>query len=367
MKVQVLQKDLQKATNVASRFISTRSQLPILNNFLMEAEKTKLKVIATNLEMSISCAIGAKVELEGKTTVPGKTTAEIVSNINPGQITLEESKEKLKITSENFTANVSAIVANEYPSVPQNVKDGEVLDAKHFTKALSKTLFAAGVDETRPVLTGVLFSHEKDTFTLVASDGFRLSKINIPLSAKIEKNFKVIIPKNPLAEIVKELAGVDRLTLEVRGKDNQILFGIGDTIIASRIIEGEFPDFQKIIPTTPSIFVDVSKEDLSRGVKQASVFTKNESGIVKFTVKPEFLEISSEGSELGNQKSDIEAKVSGGDLEIYFNFKFIQDFLSTVEGESIQIALTDPTAPAIFKDPGDPEFLHLIMPAKVQG
>lgn len=367
MKVQVLQKDLQKATAVASRFISTRSQLPILGNFLMEAQKTKLKVIATNLEMSISYALGAKVEVEGKTTVPGKTIAEIVSNINPGQVTLEESKEKLKITSENFAANVSAIIANEYPSVPQNLKDGEVLDARDFTKALSKTLFAAGIDETRPVLTGVLFTHEKDTFTLVASDGFRLSKINIPLSKKIEKTFKVIIPKNPLTEIVKELQTVDNLTLEVREKDNQILFGIGDTTIASRIIEGEFPNFEKIIPTAPSIFVDISKEDLSRGVKLASVFTKSESGIVKFTVKPEFLEISSEGSDIGNQKSDIEAKVSGGEIEIYFNFKFIQDFLNTVEGESVQIALTDPSAPAIFKDPGNIEFLHLIMPAKVQG
>lgn len=367
MKVQVLQKDLQKSTNLASRFISTRSQLPILNNFLILAEKTKLKVIATNLEMSIACAIGAKVDEEGKTTIPAKTFTEIVSGINPGEITLNENNEKLKITSENFTANISSTVANDYPSVPQTMKNKISLESKKFSKALSKTLFAVATDESRPVLTGVLILSDENKISVIASDGFRLSQTFFQVTKKVEKNFSVIIPRAPLIEISKELQTGENLSFEVVEKDNQVLFELGDIVVASRIIEGSFPDFEKIIPKTLTIFVDISKEDLNRGVKLASVFTKGESGIVKFTVKPDFLEISSEGANIGNQKSEIEAKVSGGELEIFFNFKFIQDFLNTVEGESVQIALTDGTSPAIFKDPKDEDFLHLIMPAKVQG
>lgn len=367
MKVQVLQKDLQKATNLGSRFISTRSQLPILNNFLIQAEKTKLKVIATNLEMSIACAIGAKVEEDGKTTIPAKAFADLISGINPGEIILDENNEKLKITSENFTANIASTVANDYPSVPLSMKNKIALDSKKFAKALGKTLFAVATDESRPVLTGVLVISEANKISVIASDGFRLSQTFFPITKKVDKNFKVIIPRAPLVEISKELQTTQDLSFEVLEKDNQVLFELGDIVVASRIIEGTFPDFEKIIPTSPTIFVDISKDDLSRGVKLASVFTKGESGIVKFTVKPDFLEISSEGTNIGNQKSEIEAKVSGGELEIFFNFKFIQDFLNTVEGESVQIALTDGTSPAIFKDPKDQDFLHLIMPAKVQG
>lgn len=368
MKVQVLQKDLQKATNLASRFISTRSQLPILNNFLVHAEKTKLKVIATNLEMSISCTIGAKVDEDGKTTIPAKAFADLISGINPGEITLNENNEKLKITSENFSANIASTVANDYPSVPLSMKSKISLDSKKFAKALSKTLFAVATDESRPVLTGVLVISDSNKISVIASDGFRLSQTFFQVTKKVEKNFRVIIPRAPLIEISKELQTIGQeLSFEVLEKDNQVMFELGDIVVASRIIEGTFPDFEKIIPASPTIFVDISKEDLSRGVKLASVFTKGESGIVKFTVKPDFLEISSEGVNIGNQKSEFEAKVSGGELEIFFNFKFIQDFLNTVEGESVQIALTDATSPAIFKDPKDQDFLHLIMPAKVQG
>lgn len=369
MKLQVLQEELTKALSTSIHFVNVRSTLPVLANFMLVAEKTKLKIMATNLEMSIATNIGAKIEKEGRITIPAKAFTEIISNLNQGQLDLEVDKEKLNILSQGFSGTLLTTPSNDFPNIPDTLstENSFNLIPNDLQKAISKVLFSASIDEGRPILTGVLFVFEKETIDLVASDGFRLSQKRITLPKKIvEEKTQMVIPKSFLLELSKMAKGESSLLFELKQNENQAILKVGETILATRLIDGSFPDFEKIIPKNPTTKVSIDKNDLGKAVRLAGIFAREENGIVKFTINEDSIEISSEGGKTGKEKSKIEAKVEGGILEILFNYKFVEEFLSVVEGEDVQLELIDGDSPAIFKDPKDPTFLHLIMPVKIQ-
>lgn len=186
MNIQVLQEDLSKTLNTVIKFINTRSTLPILNNFLLEAEKSKLKIKATNLEMSISASLGAKIEKEGSITVPAKTFLDLISSLGLGQITLTLDKEELKVEGPNFSASVPTVPPNDFPKIPETIdkKESFTIESENLINTLNKVLFSAAVDESRPVLNGCLFDFKEDKLYLVTSDGFRLSRKILDLKKK---------------------------------------------------------------------------------------------------------------------------------------------------------------------------------------
>ncbi|KKT64543.1 MAG: polymerase III subunit beta protein [Candidatus Woesebacteria bacterium GW2011_GWA2_44_33] len=329
MKASVLQENFSKSLSLASRFINTRTQLPVLGNILLVAKKTRLLVSSTNLEVSVACSIGASVEKEGEITVPGRTITDLVINLPAEKITLEVEKEQLKIHTPTFESTLSGMNASDFPPVPNSVsKDGAiVLPKESFLNALSQVIFAASIDETRPILTGVLFVFQKDQLILVATDGFRLNK-----------------------------------------KENQVLFGTHGVVLSSRVLEGEFPDYEKIIPKAGGTKILTDKEEFLRAVKLSSVFAREAANIVKINLGKDFLDVSAESSTSGSQKTRVDARVEGETkLEIAFNYRFLEEFLHAVKAEEINMELSGPSSPGVFKDPTDPAFLHLIMPVRVQG
>ena len=366
MKLQVLQENLADAINLASRFTSTRAQLPVLSNILLSANNNRLLISATNLEVSINMSIGAKIEEEGDLTVPGRVIADIVSNLNPGPVSLISDKEKLKIATSEFKTEISGMNASDFPQVPQKLDKKSVSIPKDtFFPSLSQVLYAVSVDETRPILTGVLFIFKRGGITLVSTDGFRLSHKEIKAKG-INFSQKVIIPKGVLNELVRIPLEEDNLSLSFREKDNQVVFRLGNIVLSSRIIEGEFPDFEKVIPKDSKIKVNIDKESLIQAVKLASVFARDSANIIKMSIKSGSVEITAESQYTGSQKTKVEAKTTGGEVEIAFNFRFLLDFLQSVKGDDINIKLGNPSSPGIFIDPKDDQFLHLIMPVKIQ-
>jgi DNA polymerase III subunit beta len=374
MKLQVLQEDLKNAANIGIRFISTRSTLPILGNFLLIAEKTSLRIEATNLEMSVSIKLGAVVEEEGKMTLPAKTFTDLILNLEKGQINLSEVKEKLDIVGNGFEASIATQPANDFPTIPVDLDDklSFTLGGQTLINALSKILFSVSTDETRPVLTGVLFVFDapeatnSSTLSLVASDGFRLSRITLKLDREIKAK-NIIIPKNSLLELLKIGKTEKEIKFQLKESENQLIIKVGEMVLSTRLIDGNFPDFQKIIPLNSATKISLNKNDLSRGLKLAGVFARAEdSGIVKMSILENEVELSSENAKFGKQKNKIEASVEGGTLDVLYNFKFVEDFLNIIEGNNIEIKLTDGGSPGIFVDPKDESFLHLIMPVKVQ-
>lgn len=372
MKLQVLQENLSKALITTSRFASPKVQLPVLANILLSAKKNKLLVSATNLETSICISIGASVSKEGEITVPSRVVTDLISNLGTGQIMLEAEKEQLKVTAQNFNSTVSGMNSSDFPSVPQVIADDILqIPSDVFLNSLSKVLFAVSTDETRPVLTGVLIKMEKGEITLVATDGFRLSQKKIKI--KVSREDTLILPRGALSELVRLSTEDKEISFSFKKGESQVIFGLSGVVLASRVIEGEFPDFEKILPKSSKIKVSLDREEFLRAVKLSSVFARDSANVVKLAIKKGAIEVSAESARSGSQRGQVDAKVEneGGslnqDFELAFNFRFLEEFLNVVTSEEVRMELSSPNAPGVFLDPKDPEFLHIIMPVRIQG
>jgi DNA polymerase-3 subunit beta len=370
MKLTILQENLSKSVSLAARFASTRAQLPILGNILLKAKNSKLQVSSTNLEISVSSEVVAKIEEEGELSIPAKVLSEIIQNLPKDSIDLETNKEQLKIAATGFTSKVLGMNSADFPKVPGTIDKTKSLKIpqKDILNVLPRVLFAASSDETRPVITGVLFILEKDSFTVVATDGFRLSRKQLKVSS--DKELRVIVPKGVLNELTRLSQGVEDVLLDIEQNEKQVVFGVDNAVLTSRIIEGEYPAFEKIIPTSSDIKVRVDKEELLRAVKLASVFARDASNISKIFVGSDFVKLVAESNSSGSQETKIDAKVEGevkNDFWIAFNYHFLEDFIHSVSGEEVVMDFTTSTAAGVFGDSSDPTYLHLIMPVNIQG
>ncbi len=371
MKLQVLQENLSSALSITSRFASSRAQLPVLANVLLSAKKNKLIVASTNLEISVSLSVGAKVQKNGELTVPARVITDLVSNLKTGPMTLHAEKEQLKISSQNFTSTLTGMNSSDFPEIPHEAGRGAANFPKgDFINALEHVLFAASIDETRPVLTGVLFLFDNNVLTLVATDGFRLSKKKLKL--KSAKNLRIsnnlIMPKNSLSELSRLSGTEDSIGFSYKEGEGQVVFSVNDAILASRIIEGDYPDFEKIIPAEAGYKIRLDKEEFLRAVKLASVFARDAANVVTLKVESQGLTVFAESSQSGRQEAKVDAKIEGTKkaLKIAFNFRFLEDFLNVVKSEEVQIELSSASAPGVFTDTKDSDFLHLIMPVRIQ-
>lgn len=371
MKLQILQENLSKALNIASRFSSGRVQLPILGNILLSSKKTKLTISSTNLEISVSIQVGAKIEEEGDLSVPSKVITELIGNLPHETLDLETSKEQLKVSTSGFSSTVLGMNPNDFPKIPTDLPKSNVvsLPLKDFSSSLSQVIFATSVDETRPILTGVLLVLSKNDLILVATDGFRLSQKKTKISGGYD--VKIVLPKLILSEISKMEEG-DNVEFSVENKEKQAVFGTEDLILSSRLLDGEFPDYEKIIPKSSTYKISIDKEEFLRAVKLASIFARDSANIVKIKVFKDSLKLLAESGQSGNQEAKVEAKVDcNGEIsepfEIGFNYKYLEDFLHSVRGEEISMEFSNATAAGIFRDSQDSSYFHLIMPVRVQG
>jgi DNA polymerase III subunit beta len=368
MRATVLQEDLSKALSISSRFASPKAQLPILGNVLLVCGKSKLRVHATNLETSISLAIGAKVERDGELTVPARVISEIVSNLPKGQVQLQTQKEKLLLSSGAYTSEISGIDSSDFPKVPSDMPAGSVvIFSDVFVSGLASVLPSVSVDETRPVLTGMLLVFKGSNLTFVATDGFRLSKKTLSIG-KAELEAECILPRNTLSELVRIAGSVDKLNIAFPKGESLAIFGFGNTVLSSRIIQGKFPDFEKIIPKTSNITLDVDKEELTRAIKISGVFARDSANVITFDIKKNSLAISSQSKQSGKQKIEMDTKTDGkvdGGVSIGFNYKFIEDFLNIAASENVIMKFTNADSPGVFLNAKDKDFLHIIMPVKL--
>lgn len=370
MKLQVLQENLEKAVGITTRFASTKAQLPILGNILLSTRKSKIYVSSTNLEISACVQVGAKVETEGEISIPAKVIADLVSNLPKETIDLESEKEQLKISTSGFSSKVLGMDATDFPKVPNSVneKNAITFSKKELTESLNKVTFSTSTDETRPILTGVLFVLDDGSLSLVATDGFRLSKKTVLLKEHKGDNKTVVIPKGVLSEIGRGVFETDNILFDLEETDKQIIFSLGDTVLTSRLLEGEFPDFEKIIPKGSNVKIILDKEEFLRAVKLASIFARESANVVKIKALKDSIKVFAESGAAGSQETKVDAKIikdGSEDFEIAFNFRFLEDFLHSVEGEEVSMEFTNSTAAGVFRDTGDSNYLHLIMPVKI--
>lgn len=364
MKVVVLQDNFSKILSTATRFVSTRAQLPVLNNIKLVAKAAKLEIYATNLETSFYTSLGAKLEEEGEISVPAKTITDIINNLADNQVNLVAAKETLAITTENFKSTLAGINTSDFPDISVNAGKGAFsIDTQKLTDVLANVLFSVSSDETRPILTGVFIKFEQDTLVLVSTDGFRLTESKIEgVKAKAED---IIIPKSALSEVMKLFDSEESLEVNIDKENSQVIFEAGNTTLATRSLGSEFPDYKKRIPEKSSIEVKVDRESLQRAVRLGSVFARESSNIVRISVEKDSLELAAESSKSGTQENKVDAEVAGGEIEIAFNYKYLEEVLNVLDSEEVILEFNDTNSPMVVKSPKVKNFIHIIMPVKV--
>lgn len=374
MKLSVLQENLAYGLTTASRSVATKAQLPVLANILLATDKGRLKLSATNLETGINLWLGAKIERQGAISVPAKILTEYVSSLPAEKIDLEAKENSLYLSCGNYQASFIGLPAGEFPTVPSLEGKPEIsLSTKDLSLAISQVAFAAAQDEGRPVLTGVLIQAKQGNLILVATDGYRLSLKKLDGLEGIQKVVEfqkgLLIPARTLIEVGKiiSVGGEEKiLGLTITPQANQVIFTTPDCEIVSRLIEGKFPDFEKILPEKGTTRVTVDNKNLTMAVRVAAIFARESANIVRIEVKEGKLKISANAAQVGDNISEIEAKTEGESSKIAFNSRYLLDFLNSIDSELINFQMTTHLNPGVFAPAGDKSYLHIIMPVRVQ-
>ncbi len=373
MKFSLLSENLQKKLLFVNHAISTRAQLPTLLNFLIEAKKGKLSISATDLEIGIIMDVPAKIEKDGSVMVSAKILTELIGTFPLGKIGFETSEGGVKLVGEKTTTIFQTIPAEEFPKLYEE-KGKQILTLKKETiaKDFSRVVFAASPDSERPALSGILIKEREDGFILVATDGYRLSLKEHALKnvrkSKIEEPVSILVPSRVIKELLqmeKDVEGGD-VDVYVSVEKNQIIFLQNDTTLIGRLIEAEFPSYEKIIPQDFSTKTIFQREEMQRAIKAGYVFARQTAGIIKISIKTNKIIVSANAPSVGQNSVEVEAKTTGEENDIAFNARYLLEFLANTSDEDVSFEMTGPLNPGVFREQDDPSFLHLIMPIRVQ-
>lgn len=369
MRVNILSGNLQKKLPFLNRAVSSRAQLPILLNLLIEAKKGILKISSTDLEIGIEVEIPANIEEEGALTVPAKSFTELISSLSSEEkVSLVRKENSLEVKTKTTKSVFQIVPKDEFPSLYE--EKGEKLttfESKNFKKEAGSIVFAASVDSGRPALSGVLIKKEKNGFLFVATDGFRLSlKHNASKIVKKDTDEPLIIPARVFREAMSLRQEDGQVDFFVSKKNNQVLFSEEGTVLVGRLIDAQFPSFEKIIPANYLTRAVFDKEELQKAVKIASIFARDSANIIKLALKKDKIFVSANTPTVGENIVEVESKLEGEETEIAFNARYLLDLFSNIEGEEMTFETTGPLNPGVFKIQGDDTYLHLIMPIRVQ-
>lgn len=366
MKFTVLQSNFQKALNQVSRVVGVRTTLPVLSNVLITAEKGKIKLSATDLEVAITTQTSGKIDEEGTLTIPARLLSDFIANNNDESVEFKTTETKLNLKSKHYSANINGVSSEEFPTIPALSKEMFcVLSRADFVEGLRKVLISPANDETRPVLAGIYFHFNENLLTLAATDSYRLSEKKIDLESPVsEKVF--IVPARTMTEVLRLASSVESIEkVSISFAENQISFVIGETQIVSRLIEGAFPPYSQIIPATSKIKVETNLKDLVAAVKMSALFAKNAANNIKIKTGEKSLSVSSALSEAGDAVSEIEAEVTGGEVEIAFNSKYLLDVLQVITDDKVILEFNDEASAGVIKSALDKNFVYIAMPLRI--
>lgn len=392
MRLFVMQENLAKGLSIVGRAVSSRSTLPVLSNILLSTDEDRLKLAATNLEVGVSCWLGAQVDDDGAITLPARLLTDWVNSMQPDKIGLEMVVRTMSMNLKcgRSESNIKGIDASEFPLIP--TADGEQalgLPPTTLRNIIDQVVFAAAdaKDTSRPALTGVLAKFEGDRLTLAATDGYRLSVRRTVLPAPAPQDISIIVPARSLSEVsrISGEADPDRpVELAVAPARNQILFrlfgkGEGDrgafyqVDLVSQLIDAKFPDFTAIMPKSYTTRTVLDTGAFLRALKVASLFARDASDRVVFTItpgsdtEPGQLTIRATSAEAGDNVSDVDALVEGAPLEIAFNVRYLMEVMSVIDTPQVVLETTRPDRPGLFRPvgAGPEEFAHVIMPMQL--
>jgi DNA polymerase-3 subunit beta len=364
-----MQENLARGLSVVSRAVSNRSTLPVLANVLLKTEDAGLKLTATNLEIGITYWVPGKIETDGATTVPAKLLTDLVNSLPAGdRVDLAlQPNDTLHLRCGRFETHIKGIDADEFPAIGAAGERPTTRIAQNvLRRALAETAFAAATDEARPILTGVLARFEGDKLTLAAADNYRIAVKTIPILDAVPET-SVVVPARALNELARILADVDDpVEVVLAAGKNQILFHLDGVDLVSRLIDGQFPNYQQVVPTSHTTRAVLEREELLRAVRPAALIAHESANIVKLQVNADGepgVTVSA-NAEVGDHVGQVEATVEGDGTTIAFNARYLADVLSNVTAEQFALELNGPLSPGVFKPIGDDQYIHVVMPVR---
>jgi len=366
MKFIIIKSNLKNAVGIAERIETENLNLPILKNFLLEAEGNRIKITSTNLDIAVSCIVAGKVIEEGRCTAPSRLFSNIISNIPSDRLNIEEKKTKIEIKTDNYEATIQGIPADEFPPTPKIKDQSSFIEIKAviFKEAAEQVLFSSQYSDLRPELNSMLFDFNVDAIKLTTTDSFRLSEKTIT-AQQFESNntesFRVLVPLKTINYVIR--AFEDEAIVRIYHDKNQIFFKTDKTEILSRLTEGDFPDYSALVPKKFTAEIVVKKDDFLNALKLAGVFS-DKNNEVRLLIKEQerAVEVLSSSDSLGKNKYILSCKVKGSLPEIVFNWKYVADALKALRSEEVFLGINGEGNPAEIKSVGDGSYFYILKP-----
>ena len=371
MKASVSQQQLAHGLSTVSRAVSPRSTLPVLANVLIATDEGRLRLSATNLELGISCWIGAQITEEGSITVPARTFTDLISTLPNDTVTLSLNQRtmSLNVRCGGLVTDIKGIDAQEFPPLPvPDLSEGVELNVADFKEMIQQVVFAASSDEARPVLQGVMMTVSGGEMTLAATDGFRISVRKSSLSSPANKPMTAIIPARALSELARiAVEGEDSITMIIPPSRGQVLFHMKDAELVSQLIEGNFPDYKVIIPRTTKTRTVVSTPAFAKACRQSEIIARDSNNVVRMTIQPRgdlpgTVTITATSEETGQSEVVLDANVDGPALTIAFNVRYLREVLEVLHTPSVALETNANNSPGLVRPVGEDGFQHVIMP-----
>ncbi|MFQ3550282.1 MAG: DNA polymerase III subunit beta [Armatimonadota bacterium] len=365
MRIICARKDLNEGVQIAGRAVSTRTTLPILGHILFTALDDKMKLTASDLEISMECEVPANIIEKGSFTVQAKLISEILSNLPDVDIEIstdDQNNVNLKCATSDF--NLLSLSPDEFPVIPDVQQEVRFeIEPDIIKNAIKNTSFSVSTDESRAILTGILLQVVDSSIKFVSTDTHRLSLQECELGVA-EGAVNAIIPARALNELIKIIP--DKCEkVEAVISANQIKFTIDNTILISRLIEGQFPNFEKVIPQEHTKKMIVPTEQFMQSVKRANIVARDNSNRITLKSESGTLYVSSTSSNLGSVQEEVEVIMEGEDIKMAFNSKYLLDVLNVIETEAIEIELTGDINPVLIKPQGMDDYLYVLMPMQI--
>ncbi|MCA0458947.1 MAG: DNA polymerase III subunit beta [Chloroflexi bacterium] len=375
MKTSVLQDKLAKGLGIVARAVENRPTLPVLGNILVATEDARVKLAATNLEMSITTWIGAKVEQEGSITLPAKTLADLVNNLSPERVdlSLDPATLTVNVRCGATVSNVKGIDAAEFPVIPAGGDADITLPGKTLKDMINQTVFAAAKEDNRPILTGVLMQLDGNVMTMASADGYRLAVRTTDIEQTFAKRIDIVIPAKALSEVGRIIGDDDDVVTITLPKERDIvLFHMKHTDVATQLLEGKFPDFAAIIPRSYVTSSVMYTSDLLAACKRAEIFARDSAYSAKLLVKPAAgpgepgaVTIVGMSAERGDNEGMLDASVEGEALNISFNIRYLIDVLNVINDERVVLESNGAANPGVIRPENRDDFVSVIMPMQV--
>jgi DNA polymerase III subunit beta len=370
MKLKVLQENLNGVLLHLSKAVPSNPQLPILASILIETEKGNCTFSATDLYFGIRCSLLVDSEIDGNIVVPGKQFREIISSLDPGVLELVFDQNSLAIANTKTNISLASSNTHEYPPFPQIEGEEYNFPIEYFEQIENNIVFSASIDQARPVLTTVLFEFSQNGLMCVSTDGFRLSTLVI--DDKKYKPKKFLIPAKALSEVYKIASKLQtkEIIFKVSQELKQVFFSLEGVEVFVRLIEGDYPPYDKIIPSAFSTEVVFDTSELLDNLKRAMIFARESSNIVRFEIKKDRVLVHSSSPSFGKFQGELRSVVISGDTtenEIAFNIKYLLDYLNATKSEKQWFGMSESLKPALFRPDGNQKHQYVVMPFKVNG